>query len=216
MRLYRPALAVALIASVTAAGAAGAATKPKPKPVCNLVLDPAGDASLQAPLPSDDALDILSADVASNAKSFTAVLRMKNVSASGASQLGHDVQISFDLAGADAPVWIGYTTSAYGGDAFQYGLIGKGTGGATSPTGKATGVVDKAKNEIRMTVPVADLNALGKVKPGAKVSNLAVMASQLVGVAPNATGVYAFGSESVDDAAGRKSYIAGYPSCVKP
>lgn len=218
MKLARPALCLALVASVAAAGAAGAVTKPKPKPkpVCNLVKDPAGDASAQPPLPNDDSLDIISADVASDAKSFTAVIRVKNVSATGLSQLGGDLQVQFDLAGAVAPVWIGYNNSAYGGQAFQYGVIGQGQAGSTAPTGDATGVIDTVKNEIRMTVPVADLNGLGKAKPGAKVSNINVATSQVAGVAPNPTGVYAFDSLPVDDAAGTKSYIAGYPSCVKP
>ncbi len=219
MKLTRTVVCLTLVASVAGAGSAVAATKPKPKPVkpvCNLVVDPAGDASLQAPLPGDDALDIVGADIASDAKNVTAVIRLKSVSSNGLGQLGRDVQMNFDLAGAEAQVWIGYTTSAYGGDAFQYGLIGKGTGGSTSPTGKAAGVVDKVKNEIRMTVSVADLNALGKIKPGAKVTNIAVSAAQLVGIAPNPSGAYGFASEDLDDAAGTKAYIAGSPSCVKP
>ncbi|HUR14124.1 MAG TPA: hypothetical protein VM097_06490 [Mycobacteriales bacterium] len=219
MKLTRPALCLALVASVTAATAATAATRPRPKPlkpVCNVVVDPAGDASPQPPAPSDDSFDVLSADIASDAKNVTAVIRMKNVSSTGLGQLGRDVQMTFDLVGAEAKVWIGYTGSSYGGDAFQYGLIGMGDAGSTSPTGDAVGKIDAAKNEIRMTVPVADLNGLGKIKPGAKVSSIAVTASQLVGVAPNPSGVYAFNSFTVDDAAAVKPYIAGYPSCVKP
>jgi hypothetical protein len=219
LKLARPVLCLALVASVTAAGAAGAVTKPKPKPlkpVCNLVTDPAGDATPQAPLPNDDSLDILSADIASDAKSFTAVIRVKNVAAQGLSQLGSDLQVDFDLAGAEATVWMGYNNSAYGGQAFQYGVIGKGDAGSTSPTGDAVGIIDTAKNEIRITVPVADMNALGKAKPGAKVSNITVSSSQVAGIAPNPSGVYAFNSLPVDDASATKSYVAGYPSCVKP
>lgn len=221
LRITRPALCLALAASLTAAGAAGAATKPKAKPkavkpVCNLITDAAGDASMQAPAPGDDALDILGADLASNAKNVTAVIRLKSVTSSGSGQLGRDIQMTFDLAGAVAKVWIGYTTSAYGGDAFQYGVIGQGAQGITSPTGDAVGVIDKATNEVRMTVPVGDLNALGKIKPGAKVANLAVSASQLIGVAPNPSGTYGFNSRKVDDAVGTKSYVAGSLSCVKP
>jgi hypothetical protein len=219
LKLARPALCLALVASVAAAGAAGAATKPKPKPlkpVCNLVTDPAGDASAQAPLPNDDSLDIIGADIASDAKNFTAVIRVKNVSAQSLSQLGADLQVDFDLAGAVSQVWIGYNNSAYGGKAFQYGVVGQGQAGSTSPTGNATGVIDAVKNEIRMTVPVADINGLGKAKPGAKVSNISVATSQVVGVAPNPSGVYAFNSVPVDDATGTKAYVAGYPSCVKP
>jgi len=215
MKVLRPATCLVVAVSLAVAGTAAAATKPVAKKVCNLVVDPAGDASLQAPLPADEKLDIVGADVASNAKAFTAVIRVKNLSAATTSQLGNELRLQFDLPGAEAPVWFGYASSAYGGEAFQYGVIGKGTGGSTSPTGDAVGVVDTAKNEIRMTVSVSELSALGKAKPGSKVSNLSVTAAQLIGVAPNASGVYGFLSQPVDDATG-KSYVAGAPSCVVP
>jgi hypothetical protein len=218
VRIVRPVVCLALAVSLTAAGAAGAATRPKPKPVkpvCNLVVDPAGDATVGV-APADDALDIVSADVASDAKSFTAVIRVADAAAVQQSQLGSEVQITFELAGAVAPVFIQYNNSAYGGKAFQYGVIGQGDAGSTSPTGDAIGVVDTAKNEIRMTVATSAINEFGKAKPGAKVSNLTVATAQLVGIAPNPTGVYAYNSLAVDDATGSKAYIAGYPSCVKP
>ena len=212
MRIARPVVCLAVVASLVGAGAASAAVKkPTPKPVCNLVTDGGGDTVLP-----DDGMDILGGDVASDAKSFTAVIRLKSVKSSGLGQLGRDIQMTFDLAGAEAPVWIGYTTSAYGGDVFQYGLIGMGEAGVTSPTGDAIGIIDQAKNEIRMTVPVSAMNALGKAKPGAKVSNIAVAASQLIGIAPNPTGTYGFNSQGMDDAAATKTYVAGQLSCVKP
>jgi hypothetical protein len=212
MRITRPVVCLAVTASLLGTGVAGAAVKkPVAKPVCNLVTDPGADTALP-----DDGMDILGGDVASDAKSFTAVIRLKSVKSTGLGELGRDLQMTFDLPGAEAPVWIGYTTSAYGGDAFQYGLIGKGDAGATSPTGDAVGIIDTAKNEIRMTVPVSALNALGKAKPGAKVSNIAIAASQLVGIAPNPLDTYAFESFAIDDAAGSKAYVAGQASCVKP
>lgn len=219
MRAARPVLALTLVASLSAAGAASAVTKPKPKPVkpvCNLIVDPSGDASLQPPLPSDDSLDIIGGDVASDAKNLTAVIRLKAAAASPQAELGRHIEMTFDLAGAVAQVWIGYDSSAYGGQTFQYGLVGQGTGGSTSPTGNATGVVDTAKNEIRMTVPLASMNALGKAKPGAKVSNIAITTAQIVGIAPNPSGAYANLPETVDDASATKNYVAGTPSCVKP
>jgi hypothetical protein len=212
MRIARPVVCLAAVTALVGAGTAGAAVKkPVVKPVCNLVTDEGGDTALP-----DDGMDIVGGDIASDAKSFTAVIRLKSVKSSGLGQLGRDLQMTFDLAGAEAPVWIGYTTSAYGGDVFQYGLIGMGEAGVTSPTGDAVGIIDVAKNEIRMTVPTGAMNALGKAKPGSKVSNIAVTASQLVGIAPNPTGTYGFNSQSMDDAAGTKSYVAGQLSCVKP
>jgi hypothetical protein len=214
MRIVRPVVCLAVVGSLVGAGTAGAVVKkPVVKPSCNLVTDAAGDSAV----PGDDSLDIVGADIASNTKSFTTVIRVKSIGAKSLSQLGKELQIQFDLPGAEARVWMGYTNSVYGGDMFQYGLIGKGTGGAvTSPTGDAVGIIDTAKTEVRMTVPVGDMNALGKATPGAKVTNITVSASQLIGVSPNATGTYAYNVFDADDAAGTKTYVAGNPSCVKP
>src|SRR3954453_15356447 len=79
--------------AVSAAGVANAtprAAKPKPVPAgCNLLTDPTGDA-LFAPVgtglsqfPADPNGDILSADVASDAKNVTAVLGLKSLGSPG-------------------------------------------------------------------------------------------------------------------------------------
>jgi hypothetical protein len=220
MRVTRPVLCLALVGALTTAGAASAVTKPKPKPlkpVCNLVTDVAGDGSFQAPLPSDDSMDILSADVASDTKNFTAVIRVKNVSAQSLGAAGHVLRMNFALAGNDDMPYLAYAASPFG-DVFDYGVIKKGTGSnSIVSSGSATGSVDKVKNEVRITVPLASMKALGKVAPGAKISSLQAVSEQMIGDPDNIPVLgAAYGTEQADTADGTKAYVAGYPSCVKP
>lgn len=123
--------------------------KPKPKPVCNLVTDPKGN---EGPSQNgqgwpDPALDIVSADIASNAKYLTVAIRVAKLTipdpqapagvyysfsfVGSQSQIGHflDVRIAPTASGTWAPVW-------------QDGTHG-------------TGVIDTAHNEIRITQPLS-------------------------------------------------------------
>jgi hypothetical protein len=205
VKLVRPALAVALGAGLAVAGTAGAVTAPKP--VCNLVTDPAGDASIQPPLPSDDTLDIVSADIASNAKVVTAVLRLRSLGATSPySASGRNYYLQFDLRGAANPIYFSAESDATG-TSYHWGDLETVNGLVSyTPKGEATGVTDVAKNQIRMTVPVSELAALGKAKPGSKISGLHANTTAVLGVLV----------ADVDTADGSKSYTAGAPSCVKP
>lgn len=220
LKLARPALCLALVASVAAAGAAGAATRPRPKPlkpVCNLVTDESGDATFQPPLPtpSDDALDIVSGDIATNAKTLTGVVRVKALGGTSPSQFtGQTYYLQFNVPGFANPLYVGYQfdqTAAL----FQYGDLETTQGqGIYTPKGNATGVVDTVKNEIRISVPITDLASLARVKPGMKLTGIQALTFQNVGV-PNAAGGGGLlgGGDTAD---GTKAYVAGYPSCVKP
>jgi hypothetical protein len=70
MKLVRPVVAVATLACLAGGVTANAATKP----VCNLVVDDKGDGA--GVLADSDGLDILSADIASDSKKITAVIRL--------------------------------------------------------------------------------------------------------------------------------------------
>lgn len=213
MRLFRPALAVALVVSVTAAGAAGAATKPKPKPVCNLLTDDKADASFLGAAPNDANLDIVSADVASDAKTVTAVLRLASFSETDAqAPLGRGYYLLFNAPGLDTPIYFNFQITP-DLKRFTWGVretLATGSG-SYAKKGDATGVLDAAKGEIRISAPVADVNAVGKVKPGAKLTNLTASSTMVIGT--SATGGLV---STVDDAEGSKAYIAGSLSCVKP
>ena len=213
MRITRPAVCFALAASLLGAGVAHAAVKrPVVKPVCNLVKDDAGDASIQPPIPSDDSVDVLGGDLASDAKKVTAVIRVKNLAATSPAMVtGRNYYFQFTPPKATYPVYFSYetdpTTPLLGG-VFNWGDLEPGTGGVPTYTtkGSATGVIDSAKNEIRITVPVSDVGSVGSMKVGGKVSTLSVNTTDNFGVVV----------ATVDDAAGSKPYIAGSPSCVKP
>jgi len=142
------------LALVTAGPSAFAAKhkprpKPKPKPICNLITDPKGN---EGPTQNgqewpDPALDVVSADVASNAQYVTVAIRVAKLTipdpqapegvyyrfafVGSQSQIGHnlDVRIAPTASGTWAPTW-------------QDGKSG-------------TGVIDTAHNEIRITQPLS-------------------------------------------------------------
>lgn len=183
-----------LVLGVTAADAA---TKKKPapkKPVCNLVVDPAGDAK-GLPVggdsgPNDPNLDILSADVVTNATTLTGVFRLAAVDGSGdTSPTGRGYELAFKVNGQ------------------AVGLLSTiGPDGSTWANGLGTGRIVPATKEIVFSVPIAQLST--PIKPGAKLTDITVNTWRRV----TATGT---GLGRVDTATGPKPYEAAWPSCVK-
>jgi hypothetical protein len=207
----RPTVALALSAAVLSAGAAVAA--PKVAPSCNLMVDDKGDAQFLGAAPNDPNLDIVSADIASDAKTVTAVLRLAAFAAPDPqSPLGSGYYVLFSAAGSDFPIFFNMQTTP-DVTSFRWGDLEKlATGnGSYVKKGDATGVVDTAKGEIRISVPVADIKGVAKVTPGSKLSNVTAESTAVLGT--SATGGLV---STVDDAASTKAYIAGSPSCVKP
>jgi hypothetical protein len=204
--------ALALVASVLlGGGAADAATKHKkaPPPVCNLVTDPAADSGPFAAQGQssgyDPSLDIVSADVASDTKNLTAVIRVKHLAQFSPttpdtnSPLGREWQFNlvinathnYELAAFDGPVGPNFTTGANGG------------------------TLDYAHNEIRIT---QSLSALPFAMPkGSPMTSLRATAYSTVQL-DSAAG---FGNATIlsqeDVATGKPTakYFAGTPSCVK-
>jgi hypothetical protein len=204
----------AVLASGLSAGAASAAVrkaKPTP-PTCLLVKDDAGDASGVSD--NDDQLDILSADIASDAKLVTAVIRLAADPAGVDPQapLSKGYYFAFDVAGLDRPLYMSASVSPTTGNSFSWGTIDPSANGTTrTKAGAATGTI--ANKEIHITVPVADLASKGKVNPGSKISGLTVDAYWVAGSpGPGVSGGFL---EAGDNATG-KSYIAGAKSCVTP
>jgi hypothetical protein len=75
MRLRRTLLCGLAIGLVASSGAANAASRPKPKTLCNMLTDVTGDGTWTAA--KSDALDIVGADLATGKNELVAVLRMK-------------------------------------------------------------------------------------------------------------------------------------------
>jgi hypothetical protein len=202
----RTALALGISASVLAGGAALAAPA---KPVCNLLSDAKGDAYPTTAMPagpSDDTLDIVTADVATNKKTITAVIRLTKVAEqSDTSPTGYHMVFNFTAPGATNPLYLQYFS---GNDAleasFDYGYD-DAVNGLTS-LGNADGVVDLAKNEIRISAPLSGFADQASIKPGQKLGDLAVQATRdLLILLPYA-----------DIADGGAAYTVGAPSCVVP
>lgn len=206
-------LLAASAALVTGAAAASAAPKkPAPvKPVCNLVVDDAGDTFLlrnqEVPGvygPQEDALDIVSADLASDTKRITAVIRVKKLATTIATGVGQGYEAQF-LNDGENTLYLSATITN-GTQAFSVGFRDPTANTATS-LGDASGVFDLAKNEVRISAPVSAFSAQGTgVKPGTLLSIGTITASR------NLVAVNVF----ADVNEGGTTYKAGAPSCVKP
>jgi hypothetical protein len=205
---YRPVLAIgACVALAAATGVASAA--PTAKPVCNLLTDAAGDATGSfiaegLPTPNEAAVDIVSGDVATKGRTLTTVLRVAKLSESSLSAPGGlHWKFFFDVAGTQ--VFTQAVAAAGSAPAFTVGTIDETTGTSTT-LGDVTGVIDVAKNEVRVTAPFSILPATPK--PGSRISGLLPNAGRYV------NGVAFTFSDSTDNASSDKSYTVGAASCV--
>ncbi len=205
LRIGLLALAVALVGAIPGAPARAA--------TCNQVTDRAGDARDMAG--ANDSLDILSADVGSDAKTVTAVIRVKKLlETSPTAPQTRNYYLMFSTNKPSARMFL--TAQIYQGGVARYGW---GTIGPVDPLGvltlyddgfgvlhRATGFLDVAKNEIHVSALVSELSAKGGVAPGAKLAKLeAATFYQL--------GFFIFESDAAES---KVDYVAGSPSCVTP
>lgn len=216
---------VVLTGGVGAAGLVPSALAAHAKPVCNLVVDPAGDAEV-AGVPGGSGDDILSGDFASDGVLLTGVVRMAGLSANDPEWLnGRAYFAEFTAPGSKDVLFLqarAYPT----GVIYSYGYSGVDptSGVNTSYTlGAATGVVDVAKKEVRITAPVKGFvdGAKAKIAKGAKIGGLGtrvyrqggqgLVPSQTVGGVRVPVGGL---NLLLDEAAGTGSYVLGTASCV--
>lgn len=183
-------LAVVAVVLVAAGGAvAEARSKPKP-PLCNLVTDNTGDV-----VTGNATLDIVGGDVATTPKMLTAVIRFAKLSEQDLmSPSGRFYEFGFTYEGR------GQSITA------SFDPLGKPTWGSGG-----TGVVDVAKNEIRIHVPVDNLTGRPALKPGAAFTNLLIRADLGNPAYPIPSSLLLAG----DSAAGTKAYPVHASSCVK-
>jgi len=198
-----------LAVSGVAAEAAPKKQKPKP-PVCNLVTDAKGDAddisAAEDVGPNSPALDILSADIATDATNITAVLRVDKLTKNDStSPLGNAWYVYFSGNGPELYL-SGVLTPT--GESFSAGYVDT----TRMSLGAATGVFDTDKSEIRVTAPLAIFAPQAVIKPGSKLSTLNALTQRYVGAA--AAGFSRGVTLSADTAEGGKSYVAGSRSCV--
>jgi hypothetical protein len=203
---------VALAAIFVAVAAVGPSGRVEAA-ACGQITDRAGDAMDQAgPNPS---LDILSADLASDATTITGVVRVKELAeTSPTTPQSRNYYLLFSTD--KPPVRMFLLATLYQGGVARFGW---GTVAPTDPLGllvlyddgfgvvnRGEGFLDLAKNEVHISALVSDVAAKGNVKPGSKLSKL------------QADTFYAIGTFifEADTAAGKGHYVAGAASCVVP
>lgn len=218
-------LALAVAATCAAPGAAAATkAKPKVKSVCTIIKDDVGDASYNN-VPGDGNDDVLSGDLASDAKNITGVIRLGALAQPDPmAPLGQGFFVRFTPRGTDKVLFVSARTYPQG-PAFVYGYSADdpATGVNTSYTiGTATGVIDTAKKEVRITAPLSGFKAAEvKLVPGLKMLSLTAETYRMAGqgFVPSQT----VGGQRVplggfllqfDEGTGT-SYVLGTPSCVK-
>jgi hypothetical protein len=203
---------------------------PKPKPSCLTIVDPKGDTfaiRLQdgqgAYGPQEDALDIVSGDLASDGKTVTAVVRLATLSrAIATSPTGLTVGLDFIIGSSSSVVRLQAVLVPGTADRFEVSAKADDAVPNTPSTyvGDVTGVVDDKKGEIRIHAPATLLAPYGPIKPGVKlIPNEAesVTASRGVPAVTTTPGQpMTTRGPFADIAAGGKTVVVGAPSCVVP
>ena len=194
-KLHRPVVVAVSTALVGTGLVAQAAPVTTTKPPCYLVKDAKGDANrvgtngLTTPQ-SDPNMDILSADVATNATTITGVIRLAGLSMDDdMAPTGRQYALQFQV----------------GNRATVIDVVIDPTG-VTYYGGKGRGVVDIKHKQVRVSVPLTRLDV--KIRPGTPLKNLAANTFR---VGPQDSFVLGI----ADGASTTKSYVAGVTTCVK-
>ena len=200
--------AVVVTASVGVSAASAAPKKKLPPPVCNLLVDDKGD-ELPAP---NGSLDVVSADIASDTKKITGVIRLAGAptAVDPTAPTGKTYHLEFIGQGGTDPVFLSYLVTPTASNA---------TYGYYDPTTRINTGIGQAQlkivgNTIYMTAPIGAFSPYGKFKVGSKITGLSVQNGRMVGAYVD-SGTYAYNSPVADSAEGGKVYTAGARSCVK-
>ncbi|MBV9096756.1 MAG: hypothetical protein JO079_01750 [Frankiaceae bacterium] len=209
------------LAGLVAVGvlAAPMAHAAKAKPACDLVTDPAGDVIGTAPGVDNGDYDIRSADVATDKRNLTAVIRLTSLAPNTAvSTAGRTYEFDFTANGHTFGLQAALLT---GGASYQAVVYDTSTPGGRTGTdlGDIVGVVDTAHHEIRMTAPLWIFATYASFKQ-TYIADLDVTSGRAGGygaVDPPGGKVH-IGSEAatvvVDDASSTARYLPGARSCV--
>jgi hypothetical protein len=217
MRTTRILTTAAVAAGVLAAPLAHAAT---PKPVCDLVTDPSGDVIPSTPGVDNGDYDIRSADVATDARKLTAVIRLSSLAPEDtASPAARDYEFDFVANGHAFGLEANLLTGGVNFEAVVYDTTAAGSRSGTD-LGAVTGVVDAKHHEIRITAPLSLFAPYASFKQ-TYVDQLAASSARAVGQdgVTSPDGRVAVGAQStalvVDDASSNARYTPGQRSCVR-
>lgn len=205
MSRSRLVLAVLVLAAASAASVPAHAAKPRPKTYCKLVVDDVGKAGVLSSVAGsatyDPSLDIVSADVASNATTLTAVIRVKDLTPTSTMSPGGR---TWGMTFTNGTVSVG--VNAYLSDNF----------GERFST-KQGGAFDIARDEVRIHVALADI-AYAKIKKGSLLRGFYATTNSVIAFDPAmglGYGFPPFGGSTDDATAPKSAYPAGARSCVK-
>jgi hypothetical protein len=205
-----------LLGALLAAPATGAT---RVRPVCHLITDPRGDtAALATPhVPGSDTDDLLSADLASDGRRVTAVLRVAALQQPDpVAPTGRGYQFTFQvrglrttyfLAARTYPTGTSYTYGDFPDDAYVRVL------------GHGTGTVNPATREVRVSAPVAGFLPKS-VRRGSTLVALAAGVYRQWGPElledSGSNPVHTANLASGFDRGEGDRYVVGTPSCVRP
>jgi hypothetical protein len=177
----KPRLALLPVALLLAASATSAIAADKV--ACNLIEDPAGDTfavrSQDAPPaggpvygPQEDSLDVVGGDLASDGTTVTAVIRIAKLSRSiQLSPTGITAAVDFLVGSSTDVVSLKAVLVTGQPDVFEasWKPADNLPNQPVNYLGAATGVVDLAKNEVRIHAPASLFDQHGPVKLGGKL-----------------------------------------------
>jgi hypothetical protein len=212
--MFRTTITIAVASAALAAAPAGAATRRPPvrKPVCNLVTDATGDAAFPVAQQQQPLLDITSADVASDAKQITAVIRVNGPGTADA-LLNYRVSLRFSPPGAPTPLYLAYAYDRVSGESPEWGTYNP-TSGVYDRKSASTDVLKTAHvgNEFHVTVLTSALTGF-KVAPGLKLAGLVAESRAWSAAYYGQHNVIL--EKQVDTADSKATYVTGWPSCAK-
>jgi hypothetical protein len=205
-----------IVAALLVAGTATTAHA-APAQACRLVQDAAGDASDQLNGthvgPDEADLDIVSADIASNATTITTVVRVQHLGTALEAAGRRNLYRFFFHVGNREQNVVTLATRSVDGEKFAAIVPTEGTDVPGTDTEiAATGVFDVAHDEVRVSLPVKTANWNRRLPRGVQLTQL--VAGTYRGVGAEAAGG-ADASTSIDWAGNGHSYVAGTPSCVR-
>ena len=206
-------LAVVVVALAVAASATPSLAGPSK--ACLLIRDVAGDATDQpnmtVPGVNQPDLDIVSADVASDARWVTTVVRVQDLgTALDAPGRRSQYRFSFRLGLNEAVETFAYR--GVDGERFAVTVPTEGEE-RTKTLLPATGVFDVARNEVRVTIPLAQASQGRKMPKKTYFTELSASTFRGTGPAVGIAGSVGV-STGMDSASTTARYLAGSPSCV--
>lgn len=207
MRLFRATTAVAVAGTLVGAGISQAAARAKPS--CNIVTDAKADADIAGGAGQDDSLDIVSADLASDRRALTAVIRVVKASpASSSYKYGSTWRMDFTVSGVPLSI---SAVSDRNGVVGQYAYSDTTGSHIIGSDGAVT--IDQVKNEVRISIPTLAFREHADLKPGTLVTKVSAVTGGVVNI-PGEGNVRVPTTDVSDTTDG--TYKLGKVSCVKP